>query len=109
MNLLEIENQFSTLCDIDKIKDDLTQSFFRLIHNAENIEIKDEIDKHAKGEDFVLTFSSISLHILNHNKRAPYLFARLDISTNTLNKPFAWYDIEYGVQGEFLDDYLDFY
>jgi len=33
----------------------------------------------------------------------------LDISTNTLNKPFAWYDIEYGVQGEFLDDYLDFY
>ncbi|WP_129020189.1 hypothetical protein [Edaphocola flava] len=109
MNLLEIENQFSTSCNIDKIKDDLTQSFFRLIHNEENIEIKNEIDEYAKGNDLVLIFSGISLHILNHNKRAPYFFARLDISTNSLNNPFAWYDIEYGVQGEFLDDYLDFY
>lgn len=109
MNLVAIEQHFIESVDISKIKDDLVKLFNELINNIENIEILNEINSLAKGEPLVFTFESIKLHLLNQHTRAPYLWARLDISTEASNKPFAWYDLEYGVNGEVLDDYIDFY
>jgi hypothetical protein len=55
-------------------------------------------------------FSGITLHILNESKRKPFFMAHLAISDiNNKVRDIAWYEIEYSLSGEILDNYFDFY
>lgn len=109
MNLSEFETQFQKSFDIEKIKSELESGLSNLISDIENIEMKDELDSLLQNEAPLLEFAGVSVHLLNATKRKPFFFARLDIYKGSSNKLIAWYDIEYGPEGEILDDYMDFY
>lgn len=108
MKIVELENQFKSLFDVEELKRDAKDSFQRLIENPDNYEIKDDIFNIIGNESYEPQYFGISIHILNNNIKNPFLRIRFDIINQKSKLSFAWYEVEYGSEG-FQDEFFDFY
>lgn len=81
--------------------------FYQVIENKEGYDESDGLLLTIRKQDVKCKFSGITAHLLNSDSRKPFLRVKLDIVYLETNIDIAWYEVEYGLDGNILDDYLD--
>jgi hypothetical protein len=102
-----IELYFTGLINLDEVKRKLNDGFSNLIRMGDLDSIS--ADFLADSSKYHTEFDCIRLYLFNTSKRPPYFMARLNIIENETNLLKAWYDQEYSLDIQVLDDYFDFY
>lgn len=102
----DFETLFKQHFDIGKIERELHLGLENL---KKSNELEEEIIVFLKNEASYFTeFAGIKLFIFNNYRRKPFFRARLNICDRKTNTVKGWYDREYSLTLEILDDYFDF-
>ncbi|MCG2617847.1 hypothetical protein LZZ85_26335 [Terrimonas sp. NA20] len=101
----DFETLFKQYFDIEKIKNELHLGLENL---KKSDELEEEITVFLKKEtNYFTEFAGIKISIFNAYRREPFFFARLNIFDSKTNIVKAWYDLEYSLTFEILDDYFN--
>lgn len=101
------EEKIKSSIDVEGLKKEAEDCFKYTLRNKEGNDVEESLSSVLGKDEFLCQFSGITLHLLNSDSRKPFLRVRLDILNKRSKNYIAWYEVEYGLDGEILDDYFD--
>lgn len=95
--------------DIDALKQEIENCFKHTVENSDGNVVAKDLFGVLGNDGFFYKFSGVNIHLLDGYGRRPVLRVRLDIFNVRSGIMVAWYELEYGTDGEKLDEYFDLF
>lgn len=99
------EEELKLSFDESKLNLELKKNFKNLY--LLNEDVKKSINDLLNGYEYITSFSGITFHLLNKDFRSCFWRARINIINPKTKLIIAWYEVEYDIDDNILDDYFD--